>query len=92
MRRMTRTAATVLQAFLAAAFLAGSGCAAESFPEFFEKDGIRIRLLAENAVGPSWIAWTSKNLRDARIVYVDTDEWELRVMDENGGWVAWEAS
>jgi hypothetical protein len=67
------------------AFWACNGCAAETYPEFFEKDGIRIRLLAENAVGPSWIAWESANLHGARLVYVDTDEWELRVMDENGG-------
>ena len=42
-------------------------------------------VLAENAVGPSWIAWKSLNLPTADVVYVDHEKWNLWVMDENGG-------
>lgn len=42
-------------------------------------------MLAGNAVGPSWINWKSRNLPDADLVYVDTMNWELWVMDEYGG-------
>ncbi|MFH1477018.1 MAG: hypothetical protein ABIH24_05965 [Verrucomicrobiota bacterium] len=42
-------------------------------------------VLAENAVGPSWIAWKSTNLPNADLVYVDRESWNLWIMDENGG-------
>lgn len=42
-------------------------------------------VLAENAVGPGWIGWTSPCLPDADLVYVDRQHWEIRVMDRNGG-------
>jgi len=46
--------------------------------------GTNVKLLVENAVGPSWIAWDSARLPNADLVYVDTDSWEIWVMDEHG--------
>lgn len=55
--------------------------AAASSPYRVKKDTV----LAENAVGSSWIAWKSPNLPNADLVYVNCEHWNLWVMDEHGG-------
>jgi len=42
-------------------------------------------VLAENAIGASWISWQVPSLPNADLVYVDWKNWELCVMDEYGG-------
>ncbi|MBN2358813.1 MAG: hypothetical protein JXR83_05125 [Deltaproteobacteria bacterium] len=46
----------------------------------FESDTV----LADHAVGPSWIHWTSACLPGARVVYVDRDQWNIWVMGDSG--------
>lgn len=43
------------------------------------------RVLLVNAVGPSWIAWSSPCLPGADLVYANRETWEIWVMDEAGG-------
>ena len=73
--------------------LAATGCATSGPPTTTTKAShsrsqCRVksdRVLAHNAVGPSWISWKSPCLPNADLVYVDTDSWELWVMDRRGG-------
>jgi hypothetical protein len=83
---MTRNAAQppVLGTLLVAVF-AWTGCFAETYPAEWQGRGMRLRLLVENAVGPSWIAWDAETLPKADLVYVDVDDWDVWVMDEFGG-------
>lgn len=46
-----------------------------------EKDTV----LTENGIGPSWILWESPALPNADLVYVERENWNLWVMDKNGG-------
>lgn len=46
----------------------------------FESDSV----LVDDAVGPSWIHWTSDCLPGARVVYVDHAEWNIWVMGASG--------
>jgi hypothetical protein len=55
--------------------------ATDSSPYAVKKDTV----LAENAVGPSWISWKTPSLPNADVVYVERENWNLWVMDENGG-------
>jgi len=54
---------------------------ADSSPYTVKKDTV----LAENAVGPSWISWKTPSLSNADVVYVDRENWNLWVIDGNGG-------
>lgn len=42
-------------------------------------------VLAQDAVGPSWIPWDSPCLPNADLVYVDNRTWNVWVMDQWGG-------
>lgn len=41
-------------------------------------------VVAERAMGATWIPWESDCLPDARVAYIDRLDWEIWVMDENG--------
>jgi hypothetical protein len=42
-------------------------------------------VLASDAVGASWIEWSSACLPNANVVYVDHSTWNIYVMDQMGG-------
>lgn len=77
----TATKSLLLSLAISGAFIAPPSAVAGSARYTVKKDTV----LAQNAVGPSWIAWKNRNLPNADLVYVDRENWNLWVMDENGG-------
>jgi hypothetical protein len=45
----------------------------------------RDSVAAEDAVGATWIPWSSSCLPGARVAYVDNIDWDIWVIDEAGG-------
>jgi hypothetical protein len=75
------TMSVLLCLAISGAFIATPSAVAGSAGCTVKKDTV----LAQNAVGPSWIGWKNPNLPNADLVYVDREDWNLWVMDENGG-------
>lgn len=78
---LMKPVATIIRLLILAVLLRASPVYAASSEYTVKKDTV----LADNAVQPCWISWKSAILTNADLLYTDHENWNLWVMDENGG-------